>query len=138
MDPIDVVRLLCKAESFNIDFRKMLGPMYRVDIDSHSTATHLEIHATIHDETLLVYYKTLWFSQSYEFNEKGRTIGFQHTGPWVSTINSWLEQVDIKVAEVISKSKQASIDKQNKTQVEIDQKIDRFRKSFGGNISYER
>lgn len=45
---------------------------------SHSTAVNVHVYLTIEGETpLLVWYKTVWCSNSYEFNEQKKTIGLQ-------------------------------------------------------------
>ena len=111
----------------------MLGDRYKIKLDTHSTATHLEIYALITDEKLLVYYKTNWISSKYEFNERNKIIGFQCKGPWVQEINRWF--LDVKVAVEEEKNRRIAAEKaKNKTEQECHKaKIEQFQKVFTGN-----
>lgn len=60
---------------------------YKFDLHDHSTGVHLRIYMVLSDgEELRIYDMTTWYYPQYEFNNNGKTLGFQHDGPWVTQI----------------------------------------------------
>lgn len=72
----DIVKVLYGLGEIN---RKHITPdNIEIVIHSHSTAVSCNIYLTHPDcPRLLIWYKTNWVSDNYEFNERNKTIGIQ-------------------------------------------------------------
>ncbi len=130
MNHYENVKLLRCAEQLTIPYVELLGSHYKIKLDTHSTATHLHIYAVLGDEKLLVYYKTNWVSSTYEFNERGKIVGFQCAGPWVQEVTEWFDKVQAAISEeetlcAAEKTKQAEEEKK-----EYRAKVKHFTKEF--------
>ena len=78
------VKLLRRSQ-IRKDMDDFIKKPFVVDVYSHSTATTASIYLEVKGkDRLKVWYKTNWISNSYEFNERGKTIGIQPGCEFVS------------------------------------------------------
>ena len=114
----EFVKLLYRAK-IRKDIDQFVKPPFSVEIDSHSTATHVKIFLIAEGKPPLnVWYRTNWSSPSYEFNDRGRVIGIQPGYEFVKEYLASIYESLLRHEELLEKEK-----RDKKRQKEIQEKI---------------
>jgi len=101
----EFVKLVYRA-SCRGDLKEYTPAGFKVDVNSHSTATHVNIYMVSKDnDSLKVWYKTNWVSASYEFNEKGKRKGVQNGCEFAS------DKIKFIYLQLIEREKVLSLEK---------------------------
>lgn len=122
---------LRKDERWGYSFSFTEGK-YKFDLHDHSTGVHLRIDMVSPDgEELRIYDMTTWYYPRYEFNNEGKTLGFQHDGPWVAQIAELMrgfgEEIEVEKARRMARERE--IAEANK-RAEFE-KLEKFKKLVG-------
>lgn len=105
-----------------------------IELDKHDTATHCHIYLLADGEDpLLIFYKTNWISDQYEFNERGKVIGIQKGCGWAEPIIlNLLAEAQSRMSAI--KRKQAEAEKKlaDASKSRYQAKVDTYKKLFSG------
>lgn len=123
--------LLYKAKCLGV-LDECIPDGMKVELSTHSTATHCHIYMVDGDERLLVWYRTNWCHPQYEFNERDKVIGLQKgcefAEPYlISLFDAVLQAVHAKEQE--REAREA--EKKAGAKQAHDERLARFAKKFG-------
>ncbi len=137
MNTSQIVRILKRAKNLKMSdgqwlLNAALPDGFKINLDTHSTATHCSIYLTMEDKPdLLIWYKTNWCSSSYEFNEQGKTIGMQSGCGFIEDklINFVLE-VEATIVGIDREQEKASQDEDLRIKTNKDALIEHYRQTY--------
>lgn len=104
---------------------------------SHSTGREYQVWANLGDERLLVYRVWEWYSPCYEFNDKGKSYGWQVPREGHPALREWLAEIPAKHESAIEEIRERQKARADAEAEKARSKVERFAKAFSGNYTPE-
>lgn len=129
------VEILMDAKRWGVDVGAIFGPRFDVNINDHSTGTHVNIRALMDDESPLpVWDYHQWKSSQYEFNNEGKRLGLQEPGPWAELIDIALDSVSAAIEAAKRKKVEREEEDERERKNAHARKVRKFAQSFGSPV----
>lgn len=108
----------------------------RVQYSSHSTGRHLHIFLELDGfKDLLVYYRTEWYSSSYQFNERGKIAGHQPDTDYAKPIlNKMFSSIFSELQDIGRQNRIRRIRENSASQDAEKIRLTAFKQAFSGDM----